>query len=99
MKAVGDTCFPERDKEFRAALDQAIFRADRFILVNANATPEALEARKKAGLKELQGENICKNPDTLGMYQQMRDRGPGWIKSAADDLLSVPRKPVMNPCL
>jgi hypothetical protein len=111
LKAYLDTCVSDRDKEFRADLGKGIDRIEQFIVENSLTTVSKsdLEARKRselAGLSAMspsQIEAMCSaTPDdtTYGVYASFRSALTSEkLKAAIANLLSIPRLPVMNPCL
>ena len=100
LQQIGDTCFAGQDQDFKAQLADSIARTDRFIIANSpeRVTQADLEARKQYGRAEAVQFGLCSG-DGVQMYRMMRDQGPAALKAGTDELLSIPRKPVMNPCL
>jgi hypothetical protein len=95
---MGDECFANEDAEFKAALSEGIERIDQFIIDNAPTTSERL-AKAKRDMRFVSPEiSICR-PDLVSIYLNMRQAGPEALRRSIADLLSVPRKPAMNPCL
>jgi hypothetical protein len=97
VRAIGDTCYPQEDEKFRKTLDQEIARIDKFIMDNTPATPEELEILRRR-LTVVYPASVC-NDDGRKFYELLRNRGPEKIHQSVTSLLSVPRKPAMNPCL
>jgi hypothetical protein len=102
IQYVGKTCFPE-DKQTQSLLAEEIERIDRFIMANAPATREQVERRKANDLSaEGSGQLLqCGNEQWKWLedsYTGMQ-ANPQKLRAEIDDLLSVPRQPVLNPCL
>jgi hypothetical protein len=97
-KDIGETCYPSRDTAFQATLEKEIARIDRFILDNAPMTKEQLEQLKQTPPFKPQTALLCQQ-DLRHLYEVLRKAGPQKLDSSITDLLSVPRKPVLNPCL
>ena len=100
-RAAGRECFNGQDGAFQAELDRSLGRIDRFILANSSQhlTAAQLDERRRQGLQQLhQGGDICKG-DAVGVYVAMRTQGADALKASTDNLLSVPREPLLNPCL
>jgi hypothetical protein len=99
IQYVGKTCFPG-ETETQSLLAGEIDRIDRFIMENGPATREQVGQRKArilAGSAKLQ----CGNDDSKWLEDAFRavKTNPAGLHAGVDDLLSVPRRPVMNPCL
>ena len=41
---------------------------------------------------------VCSR-DAESMYEALRTAGAAGLRAQVDDLLSIPREPVLNPCL
>ena len=97
---VGEKCFPGKDAAFKSELTQSIGRIETFIIEN-NSTPVTqaqLEANKQGQRRSNERFDICSG-DGSAMYQMMRDGGPAALRTSVDELLSIPREPVADPCL
>jgi hypothetical protein len=109
-----DTCFPDEDREARQELAKGIEAINAFILANSvppvsKADLDARIARDREQLLALPKEKIdhacLARPEdgdagTLAaMRSRMRSIPPEEFRAGIADLLSVPRPPVMNPCL
>ena len=92
----------------KPALAEAIGRIDAFIIANypEPITHEQLDARKAAdaglGYETAAGRaSMCEH--TTGSFGEMLWRiqttEPEQLAALTSDLLSIPREPVMNPCL
>jgi hypothetical protein len=97
VRVIGDTCYAPKDENLHAALDQEIARIDKFIMDNAPATPDELEIMRRR-FTFVTSDSICKR-ESRQFYEGIRNWGLEKIHQSVTDLLSVPRKPVMNPCL
>lgn len=95
------------DKEFGKNIDLAIDRINDFIVVN-NLTPITkieIEDRIKRKLSKLQQGVSKKSKEDLrkwcgtNMASHAKSTPSEKFKSDMDELLSIPRPPVMNPCL
>ncbi len=112
LRSVLDVCPTKtEDGELKEALDDAINRMNDFIVANSNTgvTKKALQDRinkqtvdTKEKLRSLSNDEHmkkCARGDTAQMLDSLRHSEPNNIKKSIDDLLSVPRPPVINPCL
>ena len=100
-RVAGDDCAKGSDADFRTELSRAIGQVDRFIIRNSSApiTPADLDRRRAAAAAQLRAQGpVCKGA-AYGMYTGLRDRGAAALRAGTDDALSIPREPVMNPCL
>jgi len=88
------------------AIDEAIVDIDKFIIANSPEHPtQAMldEAKRCWDVKNLsqQEQDLvkkgCSKPEPL--IEKLRSPSADEIKASVKDLLSVPREPVMNPCL
>jgi hypothetical protein len=88
------------DAAFQDELARSVARTDAFILRNSSAhpTPADLAARKALALRETPAAALCTGT-TAELYDQFRKQGAAALRASTDDLLSVPREPVMNPCV
>jgi hypothetical protein len=99
------------DGELKAALNDAINRMNDFIVANRNngVTKDALQDRINkqvlaaretlSGLSDDERAKKCAAGDVAKMLDRFRSFPSDKIKKGVDELLSVPRPPVMNPCL
>ena len=87
------------------AIDQAIAAIDEFILRNSSLRPtrQMLDTFKR-GVAESERNHFrqrgllkqyCENPDT----ERFRSIDADQLRAGVQDLLSIEREPVMNPCL
>jgi hypothetical protein len=87
------------------AIEQAIAEIDEFILANSSLRPtramledfkrRARESHLNALRRQGGPQNSCERFD----LQHFRSLNPDQIRTSIKALLSVPREPVMNPCL
>lgn len=101
VRLVGRECHPSQDAAFQVELEQSIARIDEFIIANSTrpVSKEQINALRAKGLEMLRLHgNICAG-DTERFYQMFRSRGASALREQTTDLLSIPREPVMNPCL
>jgi hypothetical protein len=85
------------------AIDEAIIAIDDFIIANSSLKPtrEMLQKFKRDAAEiELAnrskgGRNFCIGDEMAGF----RNSSPEQIRAGVKEMLSVPREPVMNPCL
>lgn len=101
VRLVGQECHPGQDAAFQAELEQSIARIDDFIIANSThpVSKEQLEARRAQGLRLLQARGSICAGGAEQLYQMLRGSGPDALRAQTADLLSIPREPVMNPCL
>ena len=101
-EAAGDSCPATHDGKFDADLKALIARVDDFIMRNSGkpVTPLDLQARRALAIQRLgpAGVGICKG-GAFDLYRRLQASGVDHLRSWIDDLLSIPREPVMNPCL
>jgi hypothetical protein len=105
LAAVLDVCFPDEEPELREDLHRGIEAMKEFIVTNSlqpvsKADLEAQVARALAQARELSTKGQCsalKSEDTVLHAIQSLPREQR--RASVADLLSVPRPPVMNPCL
>lgn len=102
MSAAMDVC-PDPDPRFKEELTSAIDRIDDFIVANSPlpVTKAAIEERQKAEMArtaKLGAARLCSG-DFAQLLAKLRATPREKFRHEVDDLLSVPRPPVMNPCL
>ena len=100
-RLAGDTCVGGGDAAFRAELARSITDVDAFILKNSSVsvTPAQLEARRAAGAEQVRRAGPVCTGGAHAMYEALRTRGATALRASTADALSVPREPVLNPCL
>jgi hypothetical protein len=86
------------------AMEQAILDIDEFILANASERPTraGLQDYKRRmveeqlnGTRQAYQKRFCEIP----FIDRLRNQSPNQIREGTKDLLSIPREPVLNPCL
>ena len=108
--AVGlDACFPGDYGELRADNDAAVTAMNQFIARNDSPplTLEQIQAatdrageQLRAGLTALTADQRAQRCHSIGAFiKQMAAMGHAGRQRSLDDLLSVPRKPLRQPCL
>jgi hypothetical protein len=95
-KEFGDHCLSPKDEKTQSLLDQAIAHIDQFIIDNTPATREEVEKLKRAVANT--GDPVC-SPVARRLYERVQKAGSEEMDRSIANLLSVPRKPAMNPCL
>ena len=85
------------------AIDQAIVQMDEFIIANASSHPthQMLEDYKRRSLETgwlsgHRGKEYCQKNEFV---EHISSIDPDRIREEVKALLSIPREPVMNPCL
>lgn len=96
---VGRRCPALREPALQTELDRTVAKVDAFILANSSQKPTRADlARWKARTMEgLTPAGLCAG-EPLELYMEVRKLGPSHIRASTNDLLSIPREPVMNPC-
>ena len=85
-------------------IDEAIVEIDEFILANSSEHPTraTLDNTKRLATEFELSQLPPANPSKMcagDLVDQLRDWGPDQIRAEVKKLLSIPREPVMNPCL
>jgi hypothetical protein len=96
MRTVGQACHAGADPDFQQELRAALARIDR-----SRAPPAGAGAARAPGgttEPEQRPGAVCGH-DAEAMYEALRTAGAAGLRAQVDDLLSIPREPVMNPCL
>jgi hypothetical protein len=98
LRAIGNECLKGERPAVQAELTRALERIDHFISANSanHPTLAQLDAARAARLRHL-SPDACKGAG-VAMYRKIGD-DPANVRKSVDDLLSIPREPVMNPCL
>jgi hypothetical protein len=101
VRAAGRECFKGQDAEFQTELDTSISGIDQFIIRNSSrpVTQAGLDDRRAQALKQLHSLGDICTGDAARMYEGLRARGVDELRANTTDMLSVPREPVINPCL
>ena len=100
VQQTGEECFPGKDEAFKSELSRSITRIDSFIIRN-NSTPVTqmqLDASKQEQQQSNKQFDFCSG-DGSTMYKMMSSAGPMALRESVDELLSIPREPVADPCL
>lgn len=101
IRAVGQECYKGQDTAFQAELDRSMERIDEFIIKNSKhpVTRAEIEAERAQNLQKLRsGWYMCIGYGPR-MYEDLRKKGPETLNVQTTNLLSIPREPVMNPCM
>ncbi|MDD3019946.1 MAG: hypothetical protein PHX61_03065 [Alphaproteobacteria bacterium] len=111
MKNMSELCFPDDESEFKKNLDYAVDKTNDFIIVNSLSpiTKSEIEESIKRKFLELKEQiskiskekfdKECSSGSIAQMKKHMMSKSPEEFRKAVDDVLSIPRPPVMNPCL
>jgi hypothetical protein len=97
---VGRQCPALRDRTLQPELDRSVGRIEAFILKNSARPPSRADLarwREQVTTYDAPGGLCAGEPGVL--YAEVGKGGAAHLRSTTDDLLSVPREPVMNPCL
>lgn len=97
---IGETCHRSRDEALQTALRDSVSRIETFIMANSRepVSREGLDDARRQRRAELD-RSLCRQRDAVDLYHAVRDQGPDKLRSNIDDLLSIPREPVINPCV
>jgi hypothetical protein len=111
ISIAADICSATDKEDITQRLSGAIRRIDGFIIENS-PTPMSqadLDRRKEriradaiAALARLSNDEAtrkCRTDDASRMLERLKSQPAEKFEMGVDDLLSVPRPPVMNPCL
>jgi hypothetical protein len=111
LKTAMEICPSGTDEDLKVELDSAIDRINRFILENSispvtkaqlNKSIEKRILRARTKIKQLRKENpkvTCLSRYSKQMLKNLKSMPREKFRSGIDKLLSVPRPPVLNPCL
>ncbi len=111
MKNMSDLCFPSDDSEFKDNLNYAVDKTNDFIVINSlspiTKTEIEEEIKKKfltlkeqtAKMSKEEFEKECTSGDIAKMKKHMMSIPTEEFRKEIDDSLSIPRPPVLNPCL
>ena len=101
VRTAGRECFKGQDKDFQSELNPSLARMDQFIIQNSShhATQATIDAIRSQGTRQHHSlGNICTG-DASKMYLSFRARGVAQLRALVSENLSIPREPVINPCL
>lgn len=107
VRELAQRCHPDAAKEFIATADWAIGQIDRFIIENSAVTQARLDEDRAAYAKSkfpasAPRERICQRANLdpgREYYLSLKPADFEKIREQTREQLSVPRKPLMNPCL
>jgi hypothetical protein len=100
LAAALEICPEYRNEPLKADLAYAIDRINDFIVANNLFPVSKAELEKRAASRREDASRLCR-PDSpaAGMLKSLGSVSHDKLVSSVADLLSVPRPPVMNPCL
>jgi hypothetical protein len=100
LEAALEICPEYRNEPLKAELADAIDRINDFIVANSLSPVTKTELEKRAASSRRDVSQLCQ-PDSpvAGMLKSFQSMPHDKFMSSVADLLSVPRPPVMNPCL
>jgi hypothetical protein len=101
VKVAAGQCFQGQDPDLQTELDDSLKRIDEFVIRNSvpPTTQANLDARSAEGRKQLEASGKICTGDAAKLYGAFRRRGAVALRATTTDLLSIPREPVINPCL
>jgi hypothetical protein len=97
LAAALEICPRYRNESLRASLASAVDRINDFIVANSLFPVAKTELEKRAASKR--EVRLCRSRGVAGMLKSVGSVSHDKLMSGVADLLSVPRPPVMNPCL
>jgi hypothetical protein len=102
LAAALETCPEYRNEPLRADLSNAIDKINDFIVANS-LSPVSKAQLEKGAASRRDVPGLCQPDGAAGMVKSLasvsHDQLHDKLMSSVADLLSVPRPPVMNPCL
>ena len=100
-REVGLACHKGENLEFQTEVQRSTNRIDEFIIANAKSATKKtdLALRHAEVSNQLQSSGDLCTADAARLYDNMRVRGAATLQAQTTELLSIPREPVMNPCL
>lgn len=100
VAAALEICPEFRNEPLKADLANAIDRINDFIVANSLSPISKAELEKRATSRRVDASQLCR-PDgpAAAMLKSFGSVSHDKLMGSVDDLLSVPRPPVMNPCL
>jgi len=99
VAAALEICPEFRNEPLKADLANAIDRINDFIVANSLSPVSKAEVEKAAASRREAASRLCRSDDFAGMIKALGSMSHDKLMSSVADLLSVPRPPVMNPCL
>jgi hypothetical protein len=97
LAAALEICPEYQNESLKASLASAVDRINDFIVANSMFPVSTAEVEKRAASKR--EARLCRSRDLAGMIKSIGSVSHDKLMSGVADLLSVPRPPVMNPCL
>ena len=97
LAAALEICPAYRNESLKDSLASAVDRINDFIVANSLFPVSKAELEKRAASKR--EARLCRSSGVAGMLKSFGSVSHDELMSGIADLLSVPRPPVMNPCL
>ena len=99
MAAALELCPELRNEPLKADLANAIDRINDFIVANSLSPVTKAELERRAASATEDTSQLCRSDGVAQMIKSAGSASHDKLMSSVADLLSVPRPPVMNPCL
>ncbi|MER2253046.1 hypothetical protein ABS772_24305 [Methylorubrum podarium] len=101
IEKIGSECRAGEDPEFQHEVRRSIERIDQFVVENSvpRLTSEQVTAQRAARDRMVVPHVSLCGKDSVLIYQALRASGADKLRASVTDLLSIPREPVINPCL
>lgn len=111
IKNTAEACSSEEKNEFKDNINYAVNKFNDFIVANSltpvskNELEEKIQKRfleQKEALSKMSKDEFqqtCSSDFIVGTRKQIKSMSQEKFRKSIDDALSVPRPPVMNPCL
>lgn len=101
VEKIGSECRAGEDPEFQHEVRRSIERIDQFVVENSvpRLTSEQVTAQRAARDRMVVPHVSLCGKDSVLIYQALRAGGADKLRASMTDLLSIPREPVINPCL
>jgi len=99
MAAALEICPEFRNEPLKADLTNAIDRINDFIVANSLFPVSKADLEKRAASRREDASRLCRSDGLAGMIKSAGLVSHDKLMSSVADLLSVPRPPVMSPCL
>lgn len=97
LGAALEICPEYRNESLKISLANAVDRINDFIVANSIFPISKAELEKRAAAKR--EVRLCRSRTVAGMLESVGSVSHDKLMRGVADLLSVPRPPVMNPCL